>query len=58
MIIKRIKRVLGSFLICLLAQQAIAKDFLITEFNAKPGLNYLNTISINKAIEACSKNGG
>ena len=43
---------------CLLAQQAVAKDFLITSFGAKPGLNNLNTTAINKAIQACYKNGG
>ncbi|GAA4729137.1 glycoside hydrolase family 28 protein [Flavisolibacter ginsenosidimutans] len=56
--IKTVKRVLVCFLVCLLAHGASAKDFFITDFGAKPGANYLNTTAINKAIEACSKNGG
>jgi hypothetical protein len=36
----------------------MAKDFLITSYGAKPGPAQLNTIPINKAIEACFKNGG
>jgi polygalacturonase len=36
----------------------MAKDFPITSFGAKPGLNYLNTVAINKAIDACYKNSG
>ena len=54
----RIKRTLWIVLICLLGRQAMAKDFPVTSFGAKPGLNNLNTIAINKAIEACYKNGG
>jgi hypothetical protein len=53
-----IKKTLWCLLICLFAGQAMAKDFLITSFGAKPGLNHLNTAAINKAIEACFKNGG
>jgi hypothetical protein len=46
-------------IVCLLiCQQTMAKDFLITSFGAKPGPAQLNTIPINKAIEACFKNGG
>ncbi len=45
--------------VCLICQQqAIAKDFLITSYGAKPGPEQLNTMAINKAIEACFKNGG
>lgn len=44
--------------ICVSAQQAMAKDFPITSFGAKSGSDYLNTVAINKAIEACHKNGG
>ncbi|WP_257668987.1 glycoside hydrolase family 28 protein [Parapedobacter tibetensis] len=35
-----------------------AADFLITEFGARPGPQSLNTVPINKAIEACASNGG
>jgi polygalacturonase len=51
-------RVIACFLVCLIAHQAIAKDFLITNYGAKPGVVYMNTNAINKAIDACSKNGG
>jgi polygalacturonase len=54
----RLKRTLWIVFICLLAQQAMAKDFPITSFGAKPGMNYLNTVAINKAVDACNKNGG
>ncbi|WP_225979823.1 FAD-dependent oxidoreductase [Pseudobacter ginsenosidimutans] len=47
------------FLLLFLAnQQGFAKDFPITQYGAKPGLTSLNTVSINKAIEACFRNGG
>ncbi len=35
-----------------------AQDFLITDFGAKAGISYTNTIAINKAIEACAGKGG
>jgi polygalacturonase len=44
--------------LCLFVQQTMAKDFIITDFGAKRGVKELNTIPINKAIEACYKNGG
>lgn len=47
-----------SVCLCLFAQQVNAKDFPITSFGAKAGMNNLNTIAINKAIDACYKNGG
>src|SRR5690349_6927187 len=42
---------------CFLMQPVLATDFLITDFGARPG-NTINTIAINKAIDACHKNGG
>jgi polygalacturonase len=36
----------------------MAKDFIITDFGAKSGVTELNTIPINKAIDACYRNGG
>jgi polygalacturonase len=53
-----IRTILWSLLIGLFTQRAIAKDFPITSFGAKSGSNYLNTVAINKAIDACYKNGG
>jgi polygalacturonase len=35
-----------------------AQDFLITDFGARAGSNFTNTIAINKAIEACAGKGG
>jgi hypothetical protein len=54
----KLKTALWCLLTCLFAQQAAAKDFLITSFGARPGLNNLNTTAINKAIEACYNSGG
>lgn len=51
-------KALCCFFICVIAKQAIAKDFLITDFGAKAGTNYLNTVAINKTIQACFTNGG
>lgn len=42
----------------LLAQQSTGKDFLITDFGAKPGGKVVNTVAINKAIQACHTHGG
>lgn len=55
---KRIKLIFFGFLLLLLANQASAKDFLITDYGAKAGADIVNTVAINKAIEACYKNGG
>ncbi len=49
---------LGLLCLLLLAQQAIAKDYPITGFGAKPGPGHLNTGAINKAIQACHAAGG
>lgn len=54
----RIRRTLWCLLLCLFVQRAMAKDYPITSFGAKPGMDHLNTAAINKAIEACYKNGG
>jgi len=53
-----IKKICCCLLICLVTNAGFAKDFLITDFGAKPGLTELNTISINSAIRACYENGG
>ncbi|MGN6418269.1 MAG: FAD-dependent oxidoreductase [Pseudobacter sp.] len=50
--------VLFFLLIVAFAGTALAKDFPITAYGARPGARFLNTISINKAIEACHKAGG
>lgn len=44
--------------ICFLASPAIAQDYLVTDFGAKPGPASMNTTAINKAIAACHANGG
>jgi polygalacturonase len=40
------------------ARESFARDFLITDFGAKAGGVESNTVPINKAVEACYKNGG
>ena len=50
--------VLLCLLICFFVEESLAKDFLITDYGAKPGLNELNTEPINKAVQACYENGG
>lgn len=45
-------------LICGLIIPSKAQDFLITDFGAKPTLNYINTKAINTAITACYRSGG
>ncbi len=57
-ILFRIKCVVWCVLLCVAAQRGFAKDYLITDFGAKQGTAALNTISINKAINACYKAGG
>jgi polygalacturonase len=56
--INKIKCTLCFLFLCLFVQETMAKDFIITDFGAKPGESELNTIPINKAVEACYKNGG
>jgi len=51
-------KIIWCFIILLSAKTSFATDFLITDFGAKPGKSELNTIPINKAVEACYKNGG
>lgn len=54
-----IKKIAWCFLIgFLLANEGLAQDFPVTRFGAKPGPAVLNTVPINKAIEACHRNGG
>src|SRR6476620_3527013 len=49
----------ACFIFCLLCGYAAhARDFRITDFGARPGMAFLNTVAINKAIEACTKSGG
>lgn len=50
-------KILSLLLFFLAIQTVRAKDFLITDFGARPG-TVLNTIAINKAIKACHQNGG
>lgn len=52
------KKIVIGIVLLIVAKFSFAKDFLITDFGAKPGGNFLNTIAINKAIDACNKNGG
>jgi polygalacturonase len=54
----RIKEIWCCLFLLLFVQQAMAKDFPITSFGARSGMDYLNTAAINKAIDACTKNGG
>lgn len=49
--------ILSLLFFFLTIQTVRAKDFLITDFGARPG-TVLNTIAINKAILACHHNGG
>lgn len=53
-----IKKILWCLIIFFSAKAGFATDFLITDFGAKPGIAELNTIPINKAVEACYENGG
>lgn len=56
--INGIRNVTGFFLVFLSTQFAIAKDFPVTYYGARPGLTSINTVAINKAIVACNKYGG
>lgn len=51
-------KVLLALVLSFTMQQAIATDYPITDFGAKPGLATLNTEAINKTIAACHANGG
>ena len=42
----------------LIVSRIAAADFLITDFGAKSGMDNLNTVSIQKAIDECAKKGG
>lgn len=53
-----LKITLSYLLLCLITIEGSAKDFLITDFGARPGMNTLNTEAINKTIRACYNNGG
>ena len=55
---RSVKVVIPLLIICFLTYSSSAKDFLITKYGARQGMQALNTIAINKAIEACSKAGG
>lgn len=48
---------LSLFTLFFAIQTVAAKDFLITNFGAKPG-TAINTVAINKAIKACYDYGG
>jgi len=58
MIKSGIKKLCCCLIICLITKAGSAKDFLITDFGAKPGLSELNTAPINKAIQSCYNYGG
>jgi len=49
---------LCCFLFGMMANAVSATDFLITKYGAKQGGIFINTNAINKAITACSNNGG
>src|SRR6185312_11235678 len=51
-------KIIWCLIIFLSAKASFATDFLITDFGAKPGKSALNTVPINKAVEACYENGG
>lgn len=53
-----IKKILWGFVIFFSTKAGYANDFLITDFGAKAGITELNTIPINKAVEACYNSGG
>src|SRR5689334_6807386 len=53
-----VKNISCYFLFFFFAAEAMGKDFPITNYGAKPGMTYLNTVAINKAIDACYKSGG
>ncbi|RXF70111.1 glycoside hydrolase family 28 protein [Arcticibacter tournemirensis] len=50
------RKILGCLFACFLAQDGLTKDFLITDYGAKPDI--INTGPISKAIQACYDNGG
>lgn len=51
-------RIIWLLGLCVLSQWVIAKDHLITDYGARPGLSGLNTQAINRAIQACYARGG
>ena len=51
-------RGLSVLLLCFITSLSLAQDYVITDYGAKPGTDFLNTEAINKAITACSENGG
>ncbi|HEU4471073.1 MAG TPA: glycosyl hydrolase family 28 protein [Flavisolibacter sp.] len=55
---KCINVLLYLLVVCSVSQRAFAKDYPVTGFGAKPGLQHINTQAINKAIQACHANGG
>jgi len=54
----KIIKLLIAFLVFTLFANAQQKVYNITDFGAKSGIGNLNTIAIQSAIEAASKNGG
>lgn len=57
-VIKLFGKITCVLWLCLGTHSALAKDYLITDFGAKPGLSYINTEAINKAIDKCYSDGG
>jgi polygalacturonase len=58
MLKRSVKAALPLLISCFISLSSSAKDFLITDYGAKPGQAALNTAAINKAIAACVKSGG
>lgn len=52
------RKMLTVFLLFMAIYPAAGRDYLITDFGARPGLFYLNTEAINNAIVKCSGEGG
>ena len=52
------KRLSLMALMAIVVMKIAAADYLITDFGAKSGMDVLNTVSIQKAIDECAKKGG
>ncbi|ODS72387.1 MAG: polygalacturonase [Cytophagaceae bacterium SCN 52-12] len=53
-----LRRLLCFLGVCFITKAALAKDFLITDFGARSGGDFVNTAAISEAIHACHQNGG
>lgn len=52
------RKMLTVFLLFMAIYPAAGRDYLITDFGARPSLFFLNTEAINNAIVKCSREGG